>query len=188
VTISTGKGVGAMTGYGWVALGSKDSLSDPKCGTAEIKDGTTCASTTWSTKDSLCMSGSIPMIDSASPDYTGNWGVLVGLNATDPAGGVLGQSFSSITIAVSGTPSSGLRAKIHKKGDSSSVDYCATYTTGAMTLTSFTTTCYDTAKPGTALTAADVPNIDQVGVQVSSSDKAAITVTNLCITGITFAK
>jgi hypothetical protein len=176
-----------MTGYGWVALGAKDSLSDPKCGTAEIKDGTTCAATTWSTKDSLCISGSIPALDATTPDYTGNWGVLVGLNATDPAGGGLGQSFSSITIAVSGTPSSGLRAKIHKKGDSSSVDYCAPFTTGAIPLTSFTTTCYDTAKPGTAFAAADVPSIDQVGVQVTS-DKTAITVTNLCITGITFGK
>ncbi len=133
------------------------------------------------------MSGSIPALDATTPDYSGNWGVLVGLNSTDPAGGGLGQSFTSISIAISGSPSSGLRAKVHRKGDSSSVDYCAPYTTGAIPLTSFTTTCYDTAKPGTAITAADVPNIDQVGIQVSSGT-TAITVSNLCITGITFAK
>lgn len=174
-------------GYGWVALGSKDSISDPKCGTAEIKDGTSCASTTWSTKDSLCMSGSIPALDATTPDYTNNWGVQLGVNSTEPAGSGLGQSFTSITIAVSGTPSSGLRAKVHRKGDPASTDYCAPYASGAIPLTSFTTTCYDTAKPGTAITAADVANIDQIGIQVPSST-TAITVTNLCITGITFAK
>jgi hypothetical protein len=60
-------------------------------------------------------------------------------------------------------------------------------TGSALTITSFTTTCYDTAKPGTALTAADVPNIDKVGVQVSSGT-AAISVSKFCITGITFGK
>jgi len=57
----------------------------------------------------------------------------------------------------------------------------------AITLTTFNTTCYDlTAVGSKALTAADVTNIDQISVQVPAGP-AAITVTNLCITGITFS-
>jgi hypothetical protein len=188
VTFTKGKAAGAMTGYGWVALGAKDSLSDPTCGTATITSTTTCASsTTWSSDTALCMSGSIPALDATTPDYTGNWGVQIGINATDPAGGGLGQSFTTITIATSGSPTSGLRAILHKKGDADATSYCAAMTGSALTITSFTTTCYDTAKPGTALTAADVPNLDKVGVQVTSG-AAAITVAKLCVTGITFGK
>jgi hypothetical protein len=121
-----------------------------------------------------------------NPDYSGNWGVSVGVNADTAAGG-LAQSFTSMTIAVTGTPSSGLRAVVHRKGDPDATSYCFAMTSGAMTLTSFNTKCYDTPADGVALTAADVPNIDKISVQVSSGT-AAITVTSLCITGITFAK
>jgi hypothetical protein len=56
----------------------------------------------------------------------------------------------------------------------------------AIPFTSFTTKCYDTPPDGVALTLADVPNIDSIAVQVSSGP-TAITVTDLCITGITFS-
>ena len=177
-----------MTGYGWVALGKDDTVTDPKCGTSAITSTTQCAATTWSTTDSLCMSGSIPALPASptSADYSNNWGIMLGINATDPEGGGLGQSFSSVTITVTGSPTSGLRAKVHKKGGPSD-GYCAPYTSGAIPFTSFTTECWNTTSPGTAITAADVPNIDQIGIQVPSS-QTAITVSNLCITGITFAK
>jgi hypothetical protein len=135
------------------------------------------------------MSGAIPALAATSPDYTGNWGVQLGLNSTEVAGGGLGQSFTSVAITVTGSPTSGLRAKVHKKGDAAGTDYCySSMASGtAIPFTSFTATCYDTAKPGAAITAADVPNIDQIGVQVPSST-TAIAVSKLCITGITFAK
>jgi hypothetical protein len=186
VTFAAGKAQGAMVGYGWVALGSLDSITDPKCGTAAITAAAPCTtSTTWSSPSSLCISGTVPPLGTP-PDYTGNWGVSVGVNADTALGG-LGQSFSSITIAVSGSPSTGLRAMVHKKGDPDATSYCATLTSGAMPLTSFSTTCYTPAAPGVAITAADVPNIDKISVQVSSGT-TAITVSSLCITGITFAK
>jgi hypothetical protein len=187
VTFANGKGVGAMTGYGWVALGSLDSLSDPKCGTSPFTSTTNCAAATWSTTTSLCITGAVPALG-ATPDYTNNWGVSVGVNSTDPAGTGLGQPFTSVAITVTGSPTSGLRAMMHKKGDPDATSYCATLTSGtAMPMTGFSTTCYTPASPGTALTAADVPNIDKISVQVSSGP-AAVTVANLCITGITFAK
>jgi hypothetical protein len=55
----------------------------------------------------------------------------------------------------------------------------------AIAFTSFNTKCYDTPPDGVALTAADVPNIDEIYVDVPSIT-TAITVTNLCITGIAF--
>ena len=186
VTFASGKAAGAMTGYGWVALGSADSLTSPTCGTAVYTSTTNCASTTWSGTTGLCLTGSVPALGTP-PDYTGNWGVQVGVNS-DAAGGGLGQSFTSVAITVTGTPTSGLRAVVHRKGDPVGAGYCAAMTSGtAITFTSFNTKCYDTPADGTALTAADVLIIDQIGVQVPSGS-AAIAVTSLCITGITFAK
>ena len=188
VTFAAGKAQGAMVGYGWVALGTADTITDPTCGPAKtaISAAASClTSTNWSSATALCVTGTVPALGTP-PDYTGNWGLSVGVNADTALGG-LAQSFSSITIAVSGSPSSGLRAMVHKKGDPDATSYCATLTSGAMPLTSFSTTCYTPAAPGIAITAADVPNIDKISVQVSSGT-AAIAVSNLCITGITFAK
>jgi hypothetical protein len=133
------------------------------------------------------MSGTVPALGTP-PDYTGNWGVLVGLNSTDPAGSGLGQSFTSVTITVTGAPSSGLRAQVHKKGDTDAVTYCAALTSGtAIPFTSFVTDCYNTVPAGTKIAAGDVTNIDKIAVQVSSGS-AAITVAELCIAKIDFAK
>lgn len=188
VTFKAGKAEGAMSGYGFVALGKSDSISSPTCGASKvlITSTTPCAADpNWSSATALCVSGSIPA--NTAKDYTNNWGLLVGVNATNPSTGGLNQAHTAVTIDVTGAPLTGLRAKVHRKGDAAGTDYCAVLTSGtAMPLTSFTTTCYDPAKPGTAITTADIPNIDQISVQVSSDEAAAITVTDLCITGITF--
>jgi hypothetical protein len=179
-----------MTGYGFVALGAQDSISSPTCGTALITKAAPCTtSTVWSSTSALCMSGSVPALPAAptSADYTNNWGVSIGLNSTDPAASGLGQSFVSVAITVTGTPAAGLRAVVHRKGDVDDVSYCAALTSGtAIPLTSFVTDCYNTVPAGTKITTADIPNIDKISVQVSSTS-AAITVSNLCITGITFS-
>ena len=189
VTFASGKAQGAMTGYGWVALGSADSITDPTCGGIAFTSTTNCAATTWDTANpsALCMSGSVPALSAVNPDYTDNWGVVIGVTSTasTPSGG-LGQSFSSIAITVTGSPASGLRAMVHRKGDPDTTSYCAAMTSGtAVAFTSFNTKCYDTPPDGVALTAADVPNIDEIYVEVPSIT-TAITVTNLCITGIAF--
>ena len=187
MTFTSGKAAGAMVGYGWVSLGSSDTLTDPLCGTDQITSKTSCTATKWSTTDSLCMSGSIPALDKTTPDYTGNWGVELGVNATEPNTS-LGQSFSTVAITVSGAPTSGLRAMLHRKGDGVDTNYCLALTSGtAMTMTSFNTKCYNATPDGDALSATDVPNIDKVAVQVSSST-TDISVEKLCITGITFGK
>ena len=188
VTFLNGKAMGAMTGNGWVALGPLDSLSDPKCGTATYTSTTTnCAATTWNTTSSLCITGTIPALN-AIPDYTDNWGIQIGVDATDPADTGLGQTLTSVAITVTGIPTSGLRAMVHRMNDPVGSNYCSPMTSGtAIPFTNFNTKCYDTPPDGTPLTAADVTNIDQVSVQVSSSS-TAITVTNLCITKITFTR
>ena len=92
------------------------------------------------------------------------------------------------TVCPTGSPLSGLRLLLHRKGDADSTNYCHAVSPGAsISLGSFSTTCYDTTNPGTALAATDVPNIDRIGVQVPSTS-TAITVSKLCLTGITFAK
>ena len=187
VTFSSGKGVGAMVGYGWVALGSADTISDPTCGAskAPITAAAPCAADpNWSSTTALCMTGSIPALGS-TPDYAANFGVVVGVNATDPATGGLGQTFTSVTITATGGPGSGVRAQIHKKGDPDSSSYCFPFTSGtAMALAKFAIDCYNTT-PLQVYPAADIPNIDKISLEVFSAT-AAITVASLCITGISF--
>jgi len=188
VVFGAGKGQGAMTGYGYVALGSADSISSPTCGTAPITSAAPCAAgTTWSATDKLCVTGAVPVLDKTTPDYTGNWGLSVGLNSSDPEGKGLGQAFTSVTITTTGVPSSGLRAIVHLVGESKDTQYCSPLTSGtAIPFTSFSATCWDTAKPGTAVTAAQATTVDKIAVQVTSNQTAAITVTELCITKIEF--
>jgi hypothetical protein len=188
VAFCNGLALGAMTGYGWVALGSADTISDPTCDAAKaaITKAAPCkANTNWNKADALCMTGSIPALDldAATPDYTGNWGVEVGVNAKDPNAGI-GTSWKTITIGVSGSPSSGLRAVLHKYGDADDIGYCAPLTPGtALNLTDLKTNCWDST--GTALTESDAASIDKVGVQVTSTG-SAISVDNLCLTKIEF--
>jgi len=193
VTFATGKGVGAMTGYGFVSLGSGDTVSSPTCGAAKaaITSAAPCAaSPNWSSATALCVSGAIPALPAAptATDYAANWGVSVGLNVTDPATAGLGAvAFTSIAATLTGTPITGLRMTLHRKGDPDSTSYCSAVTSGtAVPFTSFATDCYNTVPVG-KLTAADIPLIDKVSIQVSSTSTAAITVTDLCITGITFS-
>jgi hypothetical protein len=191
VTFASGKAVGAMTGYGWVALGSLDSITDPTCGASKtpITSTAACAAdVNWSATDKLCITGGCPVLGT-TPDYTNNYGVVVGVNAGDAGGTgdaslVLGQAFTSITIATTGMPTSEVRAQIHIKGDADSKSYCLKYTTGAMTLTSFATDCYATSPTG-LFPAASASNIDKVSLEAVSAT-TAVTVTSMCMTGITF--
>ena len=185
VVFCKGQGVGAMTGYGWVALGSADTITDPTCDTAKapITESAPCpANTNWNKTDALCMTGSIPALAETDPDYTGNWGVQVGVNAKDPNAG-MGTTWKTVAISVSGSPSTGLRAVLHKSGDDDTEGYCLAMTSGtAMAITDFKKECWTDA--GVALTEADSASIDKVGVQVTSTTASAITVSDLCMTKI----
>jgi len=199
VTFNTGKASGAMTGYGWIAMGPQDSASSPTCGTtnATISNAAACTTTTnWSSATSLCISGAIPLVtpDTAFPtgDYTADWGLQIGVNATDATpSGTLGSnaaSFTKITFTTSGAvapTTAAIRAEIHRLGDPDATTYCANMTSGTpITLTAFNTACWDGS--GTSLTSADITNIDKVGVQISSDTSSAYTVTNYCLSGISF--
>jgi len=189
VTFSNGRGQGAMTGYGWVMLGASDSVSTPTCGStnAPITSASPCLNATqWNSPTALCTTGSIPALSTSSPDYVNNWGIQVGVNATDPDKAI-GKSFGSITVNATGLPSSGARVELHRFGDAAGATYCANLVSGTpIVLTSFNTVCWD-PNNGTALTAADVAKIDKVGIQVSSIT-TAIAVTSLCMTSIVFGQ
>ena len=188
VTFCNGLALGAMTGYGWVALGSADALTDPTCDVANaaITSAAPCkANTNWNKSDALCMSGSVPALrgDAGAADYSSNWGVQIGVNAKDPNAG-MGTSWKTITFTVTGSPSSGLRAVIHKNGDPDTTGYCFAMTPGtAIKITDFNSACWDSS--GSSLTEADAASIDKIGVQVSST-ATAITVSSLCLTKIDF--
>jgi hypothetical protein len=187
VTFAKGQAQGAMTGLGWVGLGAEDSITSPTCGGAVITNtiassNAGCSNITWSSTTALCITGSVPALYN-----TDNWGVLVGVNSTAPAGSGLGQSFTSITITVTGSPTSGLLAIVHRKSDPKGINYYASLSSATpLTFTNFNSH-NDTPPDGVFLTAADIPNIDQIGVQVPSTT-STITVTNLCITGIAFTR
>jgi hypothetical protein len=187
VTIANGQAQGAMAGYGWIALGADDTVTDPTCAApvGPISEAIGCEETVWSNPNAYCASGYLPAVTS-SADYTTNWGIQIGVNCTPVKGGVLGQSFASVSVSVGGSPQTGLRIVAHRKGDTDATTYCAAMTPGtSVPFTSFDTACWDGT--GTRLTATDVPNLDHIGVQVSSGP-TAVTITNLCLQGITFAK
>jgi len=192
VSFLNGKASGAITGYAWIAMAPATAVTDPTCGTDKTGLTSTGCSTfvNWSTTDKVCFTGYIPALPAnpVAADYTNNWGISLGLSATDPAGSGLGQTFSSVTFTLSGAPTSGLRATVHRKGEDYSISYCAPVIAGAaIPFTNFVTDCYNTTPTGTRITALDVPSIESITVQVPSG-AAAIPITNLCITGLTFAK
>jgi hypothetical protein len=191
VAFCKGQAAGAMTGWGWVALGSADTITDPTCdtGKAAITSAAAClTATNWNQSDALCMSGTVPALSDAPTDseYSSNWGVQIGVNAKDPNAALGDHGYKTITLTVTGAPSTGLRALIHRSGDDDGTSYCAPMTSGSpLTLTSFNNKCWDSS--GDDLTDADVPNIDKVSVQVTST-ATAITVDKLCLTKVEFGK
>jgi hypothetical protein len=194
VTFAKGQAKGMFSGYGWVAMGSLDSLSSPTCEGATISSSSPCkTTTTWSKDDAVCMTGSIPALPSPAvqADYDNNWGVQIGVNAKDPSdaiGDAL-KDYTSVAFTLSGSPSSGLRAMLHRKGDPDGTTYCADSikTDTAIKFTKFNTKCWGGEPTTVYLTADDLPKIDKAGVQVSSTS-SPITVTDLCLSKITFSK
>ena len=193
VAFTNGKASGAMTGWGWVSLGPNDVVIDPTCNGAPVTSGLVCVPTwNWNSATALCMSGIIPALPAtpAKSDYDANWGAEIGVSSVlqnDPVTNLpvsgIGTVYSSVALAVSGAPLTGLRVSLHRHGDPSSVTYCSVYRSGQIPLTSFNTACWDNS--GLFLTVADAPLIDLVMLMVPSTQQA-IAVTNLCITGIIF--
>jgi hypothetical protein len=214
VNFCSGKAQGVMTGYGYIALGKADSATDPKCAedpktpsvtrpisSADNTPSGACPTngmTVWKAIDSLCISGSIPMV--VAGDYKSNWGLQIGVNTVDPpattAGtGTLGKNYSTIALTTTGTvtpTNMAIRVIIHVVNMAPTAKnpennpYCATMSASgkAITLTSFNTACWDGT--GDSLAASDIPNIDKIGVQISSDPDRDYTVTDFCLTGIKF--
>ncbi len=193
VCFKDGKAEGAMTGFGWVALGMLDILTDPTCDTDKhaIDSAHACTTTTnWSTSNSLCISGTIPALPAMpfQSDYDNNWGIQIGVNTSEPPGVTLGKTPTSVTITVSGSPLTGLRAEAHVKGEPAGQTYCADLMSGqAIPFSKFNLECWngDAASPSKALSSDNIQNIDKVGIQVSST-ATEIEVENLCLQSIAF--
>lgn len=193
VAFTNGKASGAMTGWGWVSLGPNDVVTDPTCNGAAVTSGLDCVPTwNWNSATALCMSGIIPALPAtpAKSDYDANWGAEIGVSSVlqnDPVTNFpvsgIGTAYSSVALAASGAPLTGLRVSLHLHGYPSSVTYCSVYRSGQIPLTSFNTACWDNS--GVFLIAADAPLIDLVMLMVPSTQQA-IAITNLCITGIIF--
>jgi len=110
------------------------------------------------------------------------------VNTSEPPGITLGKSHTSMTITVAGSPLTGLRAIVHVKGEPAGQAYCAELMSGqAIPLTTFNLECWNgtAAAPAKALSADNIPNIDKIGIQVSST-AAEIKVQNLCLRSIAF--
>jgi hypothetical protein len=192
VTIANGQAQGAMTGFGWIALGSLDTVRDPTCASpaGPIVSGVPCDITQWSSTTAYCMSGNVPVVppNPTKTDYDNNWGIEIGINATPDGTGALGQSFSSVAVTVSSASDiSGLRVSTHRLGDPDGTNYCTSLSSGVQTpFSRFNSACWDNS--GTFLSAGDVAKLDKIMVSVPSTPTSAIAVDNLCITGITFAR
>jgi hypothetical protein len=201
VCVADGKAVGVMGGFGFVSLGKLDTVTSPTCDSSAsggsesvpITKAAPCTGVTkWSSTDGICVSGTIPALPGspAQSDYDNNWGIQVGFDSSAPAGqplGAVASSFKTITLTVSGSPQSGLRAEIHRLHDSNEVTYCANMTSGkSIALSAFSTQCYGGSND-VKLKEEDLPNIDKIGVQVSSGN-TAISVDGLCLTKLSFGR
>jgi hypothetical protein len=212
-----GKAQGVLKGYAYIALGKGDTATDPKCAEDSTKptvtrpitsaDNTpsgacpTTGTTVWKASDSLCISGTVPPV--VGSDYKGYWGLQIGVNTVDPpataaGSGTLGTTYSTIALTTTGTISptnQQIRVIIHvvnmaataKNPDNN--PYCATMSASGkvLNLTSFNTACWDPST-GDSLSASDIPNIDKIGIQISSDTATTYTVTDYCLTGIQFGK
>jgi len=193
ICFKNGYALGFMTGFGWVDLGSYDSLTTPTCGSETITNEKPCyTTTTWNKTNALCMSGLIPALP-ASPvqsDYDNNWGVRIGVNANDPSDAIGNKlsGYKTVTFFLSGSPTSGLRAEFHRKNDPDGTTYCvdSIKSGAALTLTKFNTKCW--GETGTVnLTTDDLPKIDKIAVRVSSTT-VALTVSDFCLEKVQFGK
>jgi hypothetical protein len=171
-----------LNGYGWVALAPRATLTSPTCNGSPITATAPCMSNMrWASDQGLCVSGSIPALSSTA-DYDQNWGIEVGVNATDPAGGGLGRSYNVIFIYTTGAPTTGIRLIVHRKGDPESITYCVAFSSGTrIPFTSFNTRCWDGS--GTFLTEADVPTIDKMALLIASGE-TQVAVSELCFSSI----
>ena len=183
VTFMNGQATGLMDGWGWASLGAKDSLYSPTCAGQPITATTACTTmTTWSSNNGLCITGTIPALPpgATASDYNDNWGIMGAAECQDPPA-PLGGSFRSINIQLDGSPTSGLRAVVHRWGDPEAANYCTAMTSNAsIAFTAFNTACWNGS--GTPLTLGDVPNLDWIGVQVPSGSSAVKV--NLCLDAI----
>ena len=187
VAFTNGAAVGAMSGTAWVGTGKLDPLTDPLCNGAPITDVATCSGShpSWNSTSELCISGSIPA-QAANPspvDYATNWGMQFGIPSSGDQSPVLGKIYATIEVAVTGTPTNGLRVLLHRSGDPASFTFCAMYKSGPIPFANFNANCWDNS--GQKFTTADSAKIDGFSLMVPSGPQA-IKVTDLCMTGITF--
>jgi hypothetical protein len=191
VTFKNGAAVGPMTGWGWIALGALDSVTDPTCGDSRalITAAVPCvASTNWNSPNALCVTGYVPVVppNPSADVWSNNW-VNIGVNARE-TGDPIGKAYSSIAVSVSSAPTSGFRILLHRLGDPVGADYCCLGATSGtpVPLTRFNTACWDNS--GSAFVAADAANIEFVEVSVPATTQSAITLTNMCLNSITFGE
>jgi hypothetical protein len=206
VNFCLGKAQGKMTGFAYIALGAADTATDPVCApdsadttvTREITKDAPCptsGTTVWKSADSLCISGTIPVVTGG--DYTGNWGLQIGVNTVDPpatsaGNGTLGSTYSTIAVTTTGTvtpKNNAIRVVIHTVDMAAEANpYCATMASSGdkITLTAFNTECWGPTSAALTLTADKIPDIDKIGVQISSDVTNEYTVQDFCVTGITF--
>jgi hypothetical protein len=201
VRFDGGMASGPIDGKAFVTLGIKDDLTDPVCdnsGSSDpIKGDEPCQGTTkWNDVASLCISGSIPIVEDNK--YKENFGLQIVVNSSEPAysdseGHTLDKSYTNVTFHYdqgSITPALGtslLRALIHRGGDDDESVYCAIVTSSgeAIEITSFNSECWPGGH-GVDFAADDIPKIDKVGIQISSDDKKAYEVDNFCLQRIVF--
>jgi hypothetical protein len=185
ITFKAGRATATgVNGFGWVTLGALDTVTSPVCGATgtPITAAAPCAAdSVWDSTTALCVTGTVPALSVTDPDYVGNWGVQVGTNLREPAA-ASGLTFKSVAVAITGTPSSGLRLELHRAGDAVGTTFCALFTSGTpIPLTKFNTQCWNDL--GEAFPDADGAKVDKIGVQVSSGS-ADIPIDSLCLNSI----
>jgi hypothetical protein len=189
VTFLNGEATGVMKGWGWISSGIPDVVTDPLCNGMIINNATSCSvKPSWNAPNALCMSGLIPALPPipTQADYDSNWGMEIGISSGGNPSFPIGKSYRTVALSITGLPATGLRVQLHRYGDPDGKTYCAPYVNAPIPLAYFNTKCWDGS--GVQLTPEDVPFITDVMLYVYSQTNIPITVSNLCVTKVTFSE
>jgi hypothetical protein len=182
-TFYEGHAEGALSGSGWVELGSKDIVTSPTCGGQPVTHELVCPAFTWPTHFDLCVSGVIPPLPSTPTqgDLLANWGIMVGTDVSKFDGCTLGRSYKAISFETLGSPKTELRASIHLHGYPFEEMYCASLVSNAKIPFAAFKRCWDGS--GTQLVLDDVSMIDKIAIQIVSGPNE-IKVSSFCLRAI----
>lgn len=186
-----GASIGLLAGPAVPIWGEKDTLTGPTCLPGDYtSNGRSCTQyLSWGQGDALCLSGTVPAVPTA--ELGTSWGL--GYQITVGRAGELGQDFTTVSANLTGVPASATKAgrfmlgvkTLNSDGTTTLYYHIDNGTGTAYPLTEFNTQWWDNTT-GVFLKTEMVRHINYFHVLIASATSDSVTVTNLCLSQVTF--